>query len=229
MRRLSLKNISIQRLVDELKLAIAILICAVSVTAAARPRSPAHRHNRHRHHARRAHRIAKAQPVVDSIFTPTRFAPELLLALPPIASYHEGSLAVEAQNATLGDVLESIRVSTGAVIDAPVLEERVSVQLGPRPPAQAIVGLLEGLHLNYVILGGTSEQDRLLHIIVTPKTAAIAEFGGPPVDNSATEARTHALNRFSEETGGDEGVWDDVPQVPRETPYSSTPDARARH
>jgi hypothetical protein len=207
-----------KRVVNELKLAIAILICAVSVTAAARPRPSPHRHNRHRHHAHRARRVAKGQPVVDGVFTPSRFAPEVLLALPPIASYHEGSLAVEAQNAALGDILESIHESTGAVIDAPLLEERVSVQLGPRPPAEAIVGLLDGMHLNYVILGGTSEQDRLLHIIVTPKSAAIAEFGGPAVDNSAAEARTRALNRFSEETGGDEGVWDDVPQVPRETP-----------
>jgi hypothetical protein len=209
-------------------LAIAILICAVSFTASARPRS-SHHHSRHRHQPHRVHRVAKAQPALDTIFTPTNLPQEALLALPPFASYREGALAVEAQDAPLGDILESIHESTGAVIDAPVLEERVSVQLGPRPPAQAIVGLLEGMHLNYVILGGTNEQDRLLHIIVTPKTAAIDEFGGPAVDNSAAEARTRALNRFSEETGGDEGVWDDVPQVPREAPYSSTPHVGARH
>src|ERR1700683_5376361 len=209
MPRLNPKNISILRPVDELKLAIAILICAVSVTAAVRPRSSPQRHRRHAH---RAHRVAKAQPVVDAIFTPTTFAHELLLALPPIASYHEGSLAVEARDTALGDILESIRESTGALIDAPVLEERVSVQLGPQPPAQAIVGLLEGMHLNYVILRGTRDQDRLLHIIVMPKTAASPEFGVPALDNPVAEARTRALNRFSEETGGDEGVWDDGPQ-----------------
>jgi hypothetical protein len=228
MRRLSLTNISIQRRVDKLKLAIAILICAVSVAATTRPRSSPHRNSRHRHHARRAHHVVEAQPVVDAIFTPATFAPEVL-ALPPIAWYHEGSLAVEAQDATLGDILQSIHESTGALIDAPVLDERVSVQLGPRPPAQAIVGLLEGTHLNYVILGGTSDQDRLLHIIVTPKTAASSEFGSAALDKPAAEARTRALNRFSEETGGDEGVWGDGPQAPREAPYSSIPHVSARH
>jgi len=218
-----------RRLVDRLKLAIVILICAVSVAAATGPRSSPHRHSRHRHRARRAHRGAEAQPVVDAIFTPTAFAPELLLALPPITSYHEGALAVEAQDATLGDILQSIHDSTGAVIDAPVLNERVSVQLGPRPPAQAIVGLLEGMDVNYVILGGTSDQDRLLHIIVTPKTGPSPPSGGPALDKPAAEARTRALNRFSEETGGDEGVWDDGPQAPRDASYSSTPHVSARH
>jgi len=166
--------------------------------------------------------------VVDAIFTPATFAPELLLALPPIASYHEGSLAVDAQNAALGDILQSIHESTGAVIDAPVLDERVSVQLGPRPPAQAIVGLLEGMHLNYAILGGTSDQDRLLHIIVTPASAASSEFRRAALDKPAA-ARSRALNRFSEETGGDEGVWDDGPQASREAAPSSIPHVSERH
>jgi len=133
---------------------------------------------------------------------------------PPVAVYHEGSLSLTAQNASLGDILERVRESTGAVVEAPVLEERVSIQLGPQPPVQAITALLEGMHLNYVILGGTSDQDRLQYIIITirPKLAADSQSAAPTPARGLEEVAARALIRFTEETGGDEGVWDNRPQ-----------------
>ncbi len=136
---------------------------------------------------------------------------------PPVALYHEGSLSLTAQNAPLGDILETVRESTGAVVEAPVLEERISIQLGPQPPVQAITALLEGMHLNYVILGGTSDQDRLQYIIITTRpqpavdsqNAALAPARG--LEEVAAEAQARALVRFAEQTGGDEGVWDNRP------------------
>lgn len=139
---------------------------------------------------------------------------------PPVAVYREGSLSLTAQNAPLGDILDRVRESTGAVVEAPLLEERVSIQLGPQPPVQALTALLEGMHLNYVILGGTSDQDRLQYIIITTRPqpaadsqrAALAPARG--LEEVAAKAQASALIRFTEETGGDEGVWDNRPQSP---------------
>ena len=62
-----------------------------------------------------------------------------------IAMYQDGRLALTAEDVPLGDILERIGESTGAVIEAPVLEERVSVQLDPQPPVQAIAALFEAM------------------------------------------------------------------------------------
>jgi hypothetical protein len=245
-------------------LAVAILACTVSVTAAARQPSSPPPHRRRAYHV---HRVPKTEPAVAARTTqgilsgrnvilsevgtsrsevPTKskdpyvppisrtlaattLASEPRSAPPPVAVYHEGSLALTAQNAPLGDILERVHESTGAVIEAPVLEERVSVQLGPQPPVQAIAALLEGMHLNYVILGGTSDQDCLQHIIITirPKLAAGSQSAAPApargLEEVAAEARARALIRFTEQTGGEEGVWDNGPQSSPQVGATSSP------
>jgi hypothetical protein len=91
---------------------------------------------------------------------------------PPVVTYRDGLLSVTAEDAPLQNILDSIHASTGASIEAPSLDLRVTVQLEPQSPAQAIAALLQGTHLDYAILGGTSDRDRILRIIVTPKLAA---------------------------------------------------------
>jgi hypothetical protein len=141
-------------------------------------------------------------------------AEEPLPVLPPIVVYYDGLLAVTAQDAALGDILESVHASTDALVDAPALEEHVSVQLMPRAPVQVIASLLEGMNLNYVILGGTSEQDRLRYLAVSRKpTVAEAPVASVQRDLSA-DARLREATHFAEETGGDEGVWENEPQSP---------------
>jgi hypothetical protein len=251
--------------VDRLRitLAVAILVCAVSVRAVARP-SFSHPHHRRVHHARRARpvpqtraavaatlgrqpssaqprrrrvhharRVSKQQAAVTATLAPATVAPEPIPAASAVALYHDGWLALTAENAPLGDILERIHESTGAVIEAPVLEERVSVQLQPQPPVQTIAALFEGMHLNYAILGGTSDQDRLQQIIVTLKPAPGSQSdvpaGTPGLETAAVEARARALARFAEQTGGDEGVWDNGPQSsPERGAASSTAGASVR-
>jgi hypothetical protein len=197
--------------VDKLRsaFAFAILVCAVGVTAAARQPSSPHPHRRRVH---RAHHVPKTQPAVTATSASATLAREPRPVPPPVVAYRE---ALTAQNAPLSDILERVHESTGAVIEAPVLEERVSVQLGPHPPVLVIAALLEGTHLNYAILGGTSDQDRLQIVIVTPEPAAGSQAAAPApapgVEEMAAEARARALSRFTDETGGDEGVWDNRP------------------
>jgi len=195
--------------VDKLRtaLAVAFLVCAVSITAVGRQPSPSqHRHRQRAHHARR---VSKKQPAMSATVVTATFVDELQPTPSAIAMYQDGRLALTAQDVPLGDILERIGESTGAVIEAPVLEERVSVQLDPQPPVQAIAALFEGMHLNYAILGGTSDQDPLQQIIVTLKAAPGSQSDVPNrglgVEGTAVEAGPApwlALPRRPEATKG---------------------------
>ncbi|MFZ3266271.1 MAG: hypothetical protein WA172_19855 [Terriglobales bacterium] len=145
--------------------------------------------------------------------TPREATMEVPPALSPIVvDYNNGLLAVTAQDAALGDILESLHASTGALVDSPALQEHVSVQLMPRTPVQVIASLLEGMQLNYVIVGGTSEQDRLQHLIVRRRPKAVEPPAAVVQEDLTADARLREAARFAEETGGDEGVWENEPK-----------------
>lgn len=187
-----------------------ILVCAVSFTAAAGQTFSADPHRQHAQETRKPQAnnttAAPASPVPKQSPAPP----------PPVVSYREGLLGITAQNATLGDILDKVCESTGATIEAPALQERISVQLRPRPPAQAIAALLEGLHLNYAILGGTNDQIRIERIIVAREPSESLQPAAPPqapvLEDVAAKVRAQAMIQFAEQTGGDEGVWENRPQ-----------------
>jgi len=140
-----------------------------------------------------------------------------------VVSYQNGLLTITAQNATLQQIVEKVRDSTGATVEAPALNERVTVSLGPQPPAAVIAALLEGSHVNYVIVGG--ERDTVKVIQITPEPGGTPEpVAAPPPPREDTEAEAaRAKAMFVAETGGDEGVWDNAPQSPPQTVVSPVP------
>jgi hypothetical protein len=149
-----------------------MLACSIS------PRFTRAQQTSSRQHARRdKHPVRKSepQPQTTAALAPPSEQPS---RPPPVVVYEEGALSISAENATLREIFDSVRESTGAAIDAPVTEERITVHLGPQPPVELIAALLEGTHLNYAILGGTGPTDRVLRIIVMPKAA-----GAPPSPN----------------------------------------------
>jgi hypothetical protein len=201
--------------------AVIALVCAVSFTAAARQATSVRRHRR------RAHPVRQSQPKV--IPAPVPLPPEP--PPPPIlvVSYQHGSLALTAQDVPLSEILERIRESSGAVIEAPSLDQRMTVRLGPQPPVQIIRALLQGLNLNFAILGGTSDRDPLQHIILALKPQLGSRAAAPALasqlEDAATQARARALIRLAE-TGGDEGVWDDESESPPPAVAPSSPAPR---
>jgi len=143
-------------------------------------------------------------------------------ATPLVVSYRDGLLSITAENADLREVMDRVRDSTGATIDALPVDERVPVHLGPQPPAQVIATLLEGTHVNYVIVGGLADSNAIRAIQFTAESSALPEPPrAPPVDSEALAARARAL--IIAETGGDEGVWDDAEAgVPVPAPAASS-------
>ena len=213
--------------IDELRgemrtlLLVVMLACSMS-TAIARPQQQSSR----QHPRRQKQQIRKSQshsgmnagPIAPS---EQRLPPPLVLAV-----YQEGALSITAEDATLPEIFDSVRQSTGAAIDAPATEERMSVHLGPQPPVQVIAALLEGTPFNYAILGGTGPADRVLRIIVMPKPV-----GAPPASPAKSEeaARVRAKTRRAE-TGGDEGAWDNNgPEAPAQPATAPLPQRAREH
>ena len=73
-----------------------------------------------------------------------------------------------AENAPLGFVLNMIAAKTGAVVDlAPELQnEPVVARLGPGPVREVLTELLDSPRIDYIVLGGSDEGDRLQRVVV---------------------------------------------------------------
>jgi hypothetical protein len=132
-------------------------------------------------------------------------APEQSAPAPPRVVYENGLLTIVAENAPLEEILEQLRVSTGAAVATPgPLSQRVTAHLGPAPAAQVVSDLLHDLGFNYVIVGAPMQS-----ILLAPRSAAPA---APSVPDPAAAARAEALRQQAilkaAQTGGDEGVDD---------------------
>jgi hypothetical protein len=188
-------------------LAVAMLMCSISPAIARAQQSSSRQHAR-----RHKHQVRKSEPQPETTAAPAPPSEPPSRPPPVMAVYEEGALSIAAENATLREIFDSVRESTGAAIDAPVTVERITVHLGPQPPVELIAALLEGTHLNYAILGGTGPTDRILRIIVLPKAA-----GGPPNPYSEDVARRAR-----------EGVGDNNEAEPSAQPPASLARQRAR-
>jgi hypothetical protein len=160
-----------------IEFALAVFVSVASWTAPQQQTSPpkpqkATVHHAHKkHHAKRARTHARAAFVNQGPLPPPLETAEPEAPSPPppvVVAYEGGALAIRADHAELRDILDKVHQATGASVEAPVLEQRVSVRLAPQAPVQAIAALVDGLHLDYAVLGGTGVSDPLKRIILTP-------------------------------------------------------------
>jgi hypothetical protein len=98
-------------------------------------------------------------------------SPEELPAGAPSVSFRNGQLRVDADNATLGEVLNAIGKKIGAQIEKPAAadSERVAAHLAGAP-AQVIGALLDDEKYGYVILYPPQEPDHVQRVILTTQT-----------------------------------------------------------
>jgi hypothetical protein len=95
-----------------------------------------------------------------SLFGPLAF---LVLALPASAvevsvRVTDGRVDLSATAAPIADVLDRLSKQTGmkVVYEGPAPRQLVTVSLHGRSPAEAVLGLLEGQGLNYILIGDAS-------------------------------------------------------------------------
>ena len=122
-------------------------------------------------HKSKAHAKKSAPPPVVPQAPPAPPTLEQQPPVPPQVSFKDGQLTIDAQNATLSQVLHSVQAQTGASIDMPsgAGSERVVARLGPGKPKDVLASLLNGSKFNYVILGGSNNSERVQKIILLSK------------------------------------------------------------
>jgi hypothetical protein len=78
-------------------------------------------------------------------------------APPPVVTYQDGQLTIDAENSTLAEVLELVAEKTGAVIDIPPGSglERIVEHTGPGPAEDVLARLLNGSPFDFIIVGSS--------------------------------------------------------------------------
>ena len=74
---------------------------------------------------------------------------------PLTVTFSEGRLMIAAENCSLQEILNAVRLQTGAIIEGSAMDSsRVTVQLGPDDPMKVLASLLYGTRFNYIIVAG---------------------------------------------------------------------------
>jgi len=123
----------------------------------------------------------------------------------PIVTYSGGQLKVVGHGARLGQILETIKALTGIALEVPQesADNQIFDEVGPAPARQALMQLLDGTRLNYVILSSSEDPQRVKELILTAQTSMPASTPGPAIGRSTEQASGPALYGagFSEATG----------------------------
>jgi hypothetical protein len=98
---------------------------------------------------------------------------------PPIVTYRDGLLTVQATNSTLGGVLNAIRNKTGIEFEG--LEgaaDHVALAAGPAPAGEVLASIFQGSRFDFVAIGRADDPSIVQRVIMTPKTQPGAVAAG---------------------------------------------------
>jgi len=90
--------------------------------------------------------------------------------------FADGLLSIQANGATLSEVLFQIQKATGAEIPIPsgTEQDRVAAEFGPGPAGEVLSELLNGSGLNFVVVGSESDPKVLRSVLLSRKPEAPA-------------------------------------------------------
>ena len=106
-------------------------------------------------------------------------------------SYQNGMLGVNANKATLSEVLYAIQQRTGADISIPAgaEQERVVMDVGPAPAAEVLARLLNGSRFNFLILNSANDPRQLDRVILSVRSEGAGYVPAPlPAQNDDSAA-----------------------------------------
>ncbi len=124
----------------------------------------------------------------------------------PIVTYSGGQLKVVGHGARLGQILETIKALTGIRLEVPQesADNQIFDDVGPAPARQALMKLLDGTGLNYVMLGASDDPGRVKALILTAQASMMPVTApGSAKDLPTEQASGPALYGagFNEATG----------------------------
>lgn len=89
---------------------------------------------------------------------------------PPVVTYRDGQLAINAENSTLAEVLQLVAEKTGALIDVPPGSglERIVEHTGPGHTEDVLARLLNGSAFDFVIVGSSRSPRGPIQVLLFP-------------------------------------------------------------
>lgn len=84
-------------------------------------------------------------------------------------TYRDGQLTIDARNSTLAEVLNLVGQKTGAKIEIPpdAGQERIYEHAGPGKPNDVLTQLLNGSHLNFIIVNSQEQPDTVAQVLLS--------------------------------------------------------------
>src|ERR1041385_1257617 len=145
--------------------------------------------------------------------------------VPPVVTYRDGLLSVQALNSSLSSVVSAIRNKTGIEFEgADGISERVAIALGPAPEGDVLAAIFAGSKYDFLAIGRADSPGIVQKVILTVK-------GAPGAAPEAQAQQQPPANQ-----GGDEEVPDEQvnagdpqdtpvqpPQPPPSQPQAETP------
>jgi hypothetical protein len=123
-----------------------------------------------------------AQPVARTMETPTN------PAVPPVVTFRDGLLSVQAMNSSLSSVVTAIRNKTGIEFEgAENVSERVAISMGPAPEGEVLAALFSGSKYDFVAIGRPDSPSIVQRVILTVKSQPGAATEAQAQPRPATE------------------------------------------
>jgi hypothetical protein len=112
-------------------------------------------------------------------------------------SFQDGRLSVTSRKASLAEVLNELRIQTGADIVVPpgAEQELVAVVLGPSSPRDVISRLLDGSRYNFIIVGTDKDANQVERVVLSPKASSMTAESQPPIPQTVPLAQMQESDR----------------------------------
>jgi hypothetical protein len=131
-----------------------------------------------------------------------------MAAIAPRISYQGGQLTVEAENTNLSDILNGIRVATGLKIETVggAGGERVAAKIGPASVRDVLLSLLQGSRYDFIMMGSSTDPDRIERVVLTPKSTAAAGLSASNAPRPATPPAQEVVQEENETENSDDNA-----------------------
>jgi hypothetical protein len=134
---------------------------------------------------------------------PSPTVPEAAPAPPPPPkkveiSFQDGLLSLTSTKASLAEILNELRMQTGAdiIVPAGAEQEVAAVTLGPASPREVISKLLDGSRYNFIIVGTDKDANQVERVILSPKSAGnMTTESRPPISEPVPVAQMQGSER----------------------------------
>ncbi len=164
---------------------------------------------RHRKPAKAAGQTAADQAIVTPAAPPPPVPPAEQAARAAKVTFSQGNLSIDAENASLIQILGQVSHQTGMVVEGLGHDERIYGQYGPGTVASTLTKLLDGAGYDYVIIGGGGDRPPT-KLSLTPGSAAGGGAANPATAGNSTPTTSPAAN--SEPANASEPTRPKTPQ-----------------